>query len=301
MIARALKYRKITLLFMLIAIVVGIANFSGLQQRENPEITATVASVRTLYPGAAPDKVEQLVTKKLEDHINEMDNILKVTSTSQESVSSILVELVPGTDTKQSWDTLRQKLQSAEADLPDDAEKPEINTNITEISEQILHLVVDKPEQFESLRALTENWKEQLRTVSGVSSVEVIGLPDQQIKVELDPAKLEKYRLNWGLIAQALQTSRERVPIGTLDQNNQRLYHQLTGEWDSAEDVAETVVFRSDGAGPPLKLKDVADVALSTKKLEQRIYYNGKPAIDIAIKAQKVSMCLLCRTALMRK
>ncbi|NEW04752.1 efflux RND transporter permease subunit [Paenibacillus sp. SYP-B3998] len=287
MIAKALKYRKITLLFMLIAIIIGITNFIGLQQRENPEITATVASIRTLYPGASPDKVEQFVTKKLEDKINEMENILKITSTSQESVSSIVVELVPGTDTQQSWDTLRQKLQSAEGDLPDNAEKPVINTNITEISEQILHLVVERPEEFEGLRTLTENWKEQLRTVSGVSSVEIIGLPEQQIKVELDAAKLEKYKLHWGLISQALQNSRERIPIGTLDQNNKRLYHQLTGEWGSAEDVANTIIFRTETAGSSLKLKDVADVQLSTKKLEQKIFYNGKPAIDVAIKAQK--------------
>ncbi|MFC5449391.1 efflux RND transporter permease subunit [Paenibacillus aestuarii] len=287
MIAKALKYRKVTLLFMLIAMIVGITNFIGLQQRENPEITATMASIRTIYAGASPDKVEQLVTKKLEDKINEMENILKVTSTSQESVSSIVVELVPGTDTKQSWDTLRQKLQSAEADLPADADKPVINTNLTEISEQIFHLVVERPEDFESLRSLTENWKEQLRTVSGVSSVEVVGLPDQQVKVVLNDAKLEAYHLHWGLIAQALQDSRERVPIGTIDQDNQRKYHQLTGEWASPEDVAETVIYRTANAGSPLKLKDVADVTLAPKKLEQRIFYNGKPAIDIAIKAQK--------------
>lgn len=287
MIARALKSRKITLMFMLIAMIMGITNFTGLQQRENPEITLTVASVRTIYPGAAPDKVEQLVTKKLEDKINEMENILTITSTSQDSVSQILVELVPGTDAKQSWDTLRQKVQSAEKDLPEDAEAPEIDTNLAEISEQILHLVVNKPEEFEGLRTLTEDWKEQLRTIPGVSTVEIVGLPEQAVKVKLHAAKLEGYMLHWGQIVTALQNSRNRVPIGTLDQSNSRLYHQLTGEWEKAEDIAETVVFRSETAGSSLKLKDVADVSLSTEKLEQKVFYNGKPAIDIAIKAEK--------------
>ncbi|AEI43102.1 efflux RND transporter permease subunit [Paenibacillus mucilaginosus] len=287
MIGKALRYRKITMMFMLIATVVGAANFMGLQQRENPEITATVASVRTLYPGASPDKVEQLVTKKIEDKISEMDNILKLTSTSQESVSSIVVELVPGSDAEQSWDTLRQKVQAAEAELPDDAEAPVMNTNLTEISEQILHLVVGSTDQFEALRPLTENWKEQLQTVSGVSSVEVIGLPERQIRVELNAAKLENYRLHWGILSQALQNSRERVPIGTVDQANQRQYVQLTGEWSSPSEVAETVIYRSPAAGSSLKLKDVAEVTLAPKKLEQRIFYNGKPAIDLVIKAQK--------------
>lgn len=287
MIAKALKFRKITLMFMLIAMIAGIANFTGLQQRENPEITISVASVRTIYPGGAPDKVEQLVTKKLEDKINEMENLSKITSTSQESVSSIIVELVPGTNSKQAWDTLRQKVQEAEKDLPDDAKTPEINTNLAEISEQILHLVVNRPEEFEPLRKIADNWKEQLQTVSGVSTVEIVGLPDQAVKVKLDAAKLEGYMLHWGLISQALQNSRNRVPIGTLDQSNNRLYHQLTGEWESARDVAETVVFRSEQTGSSLKLKDVADVSLSTEKLEQKIFYNGKPALDIAIKAEK--------------
>nr|WP_279537931.1 efflux RND transporter permease subunit [Paenibacillus turpanensis] len=282
-----MKYRKITLLFMLIAMIVGLTNFLGLQQRENPEITASFATIRTIYPGASPEKVEQLVTKKLEDKINEMEHILKVTSTSQESVSLIVIELVPGTDTERSWDKLRQQMQSAEADLPDGAEAPVINTNLTEISQQILHLVVDSPEQFEGLRPLTEHWKEQLRSVSGVSSVEVVGPPEQEVKVQLDDAKLEQYGLHWGLISQALANANDRVPIGTLDQNNERTYHQLTGEWSSADEVAETIVYRSPAAGSSLKLKDVAEVTLTPKKLEQRIFYNGKPAIDIAIKAQR--------------
>ncbi|MCZ8519431.1 MULTISPECIES: efflux RND transporter permease subunit [Paenibacillus] len=287
MIGRALQYRKITIMFMLIAALVGAGNFGGLQQRENPEITATVASVRTLYPGASPDKIEQLVTKKIEDKINEMDNILKLTSTSQESMSSIVVELVPGSDAEQSWDTLRQKVQAAEADLPVDAETPVMNTNLTEISEQILHLVVDRTEQFEGLRPLTESWKEQLQTVAGVSNVEIIGLPEREMKVVLNAAKLENYRLHWGTLAQALQNSRERVPIGTLDQGNQRQYIQLTGEWSSPSEVGETVIYRSPAAGSSLKLKDVAEVTLAAKKLEQRIFYNGRPAIDLVIKAQK--------------
>lgn len=287
MIAKALKYRKITLMFMLIATIAGMVNFAGLHKRENPEITVTVASVRTIYPGGAPEKVEQLVTRKLEDNINEMENILKITSTSQESVSLILVELVPGTDAKPAWDTLRQKVQSAEKDLPDGAEAPEINTNLAEISEQIIHLVVERPQDFEGLRALSDNWKEQLRTIPGVSAVEIVGLPEQSVKATLDPAKLEGYMLHWGQISQALQNARNRVPIGTLDQHNRRQYHELTGEWESAADVAETVIFRSAQAGSSLKLKDVAEVALSPKKLEQKVFYNGKPAIDIAIKAQK--------------
>jgi multidrug efflux pump subunit AcrB len=286
MISGLLKYRKITILFFVMAVFVGVFSFMSLNQRENPEIAVSVAVVQTIYPGASPEKVEQLVTKPLEEKINEMDNILSLTSTSAANVSIITVELKPGSNNKQSWDTLRQKVQAAEAELPVEAYKPEVNDNLAQIAAQIVHLVVDTPEQVESLRSISENWKNRLRSIEGVAGVEIIGMPEQEVRVTVDMAKLEAYQLHWGMIAQALTQSHDRTPIGMINQDQRSLYLNLSGEWKSAEDIAETVVFRSPLTGGSVKLKDVADVRLASEKLEQRVHVNGKPAVDISINAE---------------
>jgi len=286
LIGKLLAYRKLTLTFFVMAVAIGAVSFLSLPKRENPDITISVATVKTVYPGASPEKVEQLVTKPLEEKINEMENIAVLSSVSSANVSLIVVEMQAGVDNERAWDTLRQKVQAAEDELPEGAQQPVINDNLTQIAEQIVHLVVERPEQKETLHDTVEYWKSVLRSVPGVSSVETIGLPEQEVRITLDTKKLEAYGLPWGVVAQALQNARDRTPIGTIRDGGRNVYLQLGGEWKRTEDIAETVVFSHPSLGTPVKLKDVADVRLTVKKPEQTVYYNGKPAVDIVINGE---------------
>jgi multidrug efflux pump subunit AcrB len=286
MIAKLIKYRKVTLLFFLMAILMGIVNIFTLKQRENPEIDLTVALVKTIYPGASPEKVEQFVTQPLEEKIKEMSDISKLDSTSMANVSVINVEIKPDTDIKRAWDTLRQKVQSAESDLPDEAHKPEVNDDLGKIAEQIVHFVVEKPEQLEALRPTMEIWKKQLSTLSGVSNVDIVGLSDQEVAVVLNTAKLDTFKLPWSIVAQALKNRHDTVPLGIVDKSTQSYYVNMNSEWKSAEDVASTDILGLPN-GNTLKVKDVADVKLRPKKSEISVLHNGKPALDLVINAEK--------------
>ncbi|MFD0695094.1 efflux RND transporter permease subunit [Paenibacillus sp. GCM10027628] len=283
MIAKLMKYQKITILFFVIFVLVGISSFMSLSQRENPEITISIATVKTIYPGASPEKVEQLVTKPLEEKIREMEHIKKIDSTSSTNVSMITVEMEPGIDNKQSWDTLRQKVQTAMDKLPAEAHQPEVDDDLAKTAAQIIHLIQDSLENLESLRPITKLWKDQLRTVAGVSDVAIVGIPDQEVKVILNNEKLEALRLPWSSVMQALSSAHDRSPIGNVNVNNRDAYVQLTGEWQSASDIADTVVYRPAGQGTPIKIQDVANVKISTKKTEEQVFHNGKTAADIVI------------------
>lgn len=286
MIARLIKYRKITLMFFILAVLMGVFSFATLKQRENPEIPITVAKITTVYPGASPEKVEQLVTKPLEDKIKEMDEISEIESVSASNVSNMIIYLKSGVDIERSWQILRQKVQSAESELPDGAHKPEVNDDIAKIAEQIFHLVVETPEEKEGLRPLLEAWKEQLRTVPGVSSVEIVGLPEQEVKVQLDLEKLAGYRLPWTVAVAALQNVDQRVPLGMVEQGNREFLLNLTGEWKTVQDIADTVIYRTP-EGAPVRLKDVAEVKIAAKENVESVAYNSKPAVDLVINAEK--------------
>lgn len=286
MIDKILKYRKVTLLFFVMAVFLGIFNIATMKQRENPEIDLTVAVVKTIYPGASPEKVEQLVTRPLEDKIKEMSDISVISSTSSANVSVIQVEVKADTDIQRAWDTLRQKVQSAVSELPQDAYQPEVNDDLGKIAEQILHFVVETPEELEPLRLTMESWKEQLGTIQGVSNVEIVGLQEQEVAVTLDTDKLNTFRLPWGIVAQALQNKQNRVPLGMVDKGTKQYFVNMSGEWTSAEDIANTEIFGLPG-GRTLRIGDVADVQLQPKKREVSILHNGKPALDLVINAEK--------------
>ncbi|TDG00739.1 efflux RND transporter permease subunit [Paenibacillus piri] len=286
MIAALLKYRKVTLLFFLMAVLMGIVNVFTLKQRENPEIDLTVALVKTVYPGASPEKVEQFVTRPLEEKIKEMSGISIMSSTSMANVSIINVEVKPDLDIKRAWDTLRQKVQSAESELPSEAEKPVVNDDLSKIAEQIFHFVVDTPEQLEPLRPTMELWKKQLSTVPGVSDVSIVGLPDQEVAIILDTEKMDTLKLPWNIVAQSLMTKHDRVPLGTVKQGAKSFYVDMSGEWKSVEEIADTELLGLPG-GKALKIRDVAAVKLRPKDAEVSILHNGKPSLDLVINAEK--------------
>lgn len=286
MIAKLIRYRKVTLLFFLMAVLMGIVNIATLKQRENPEIDLTVALVKTVYPGASPEKVEQFVTRPLEEKIKEMSDISILSSNSMANVSVINVEVKADTDIKRAWDTLKQKVQSAESELPAEAHKPEVNDDLSKIAEQILHFTVETSDQLEGLRPTMENWKKQLATISGVSNVNIVGLPDQEVAVVLDTEKLDTFRLPWGIVAQALMNGHDRVPLGTVNKDSKSYYVNLSGEWKSAEDIANTELLGLPN-GRMLKVKDVADVKQRPKKTEVSVLHNGKPTLDLVINAEK--------------
>lgn len=286
MIAKLLKYRKITLLFFVMAVVLGVFNIFTLKQRENPEVEITYAMVKTVYPGASPEKVEQFVTRPLEDKIKEISGIKVLSSTSAANVSVIQVELKSDTDIRRAWDSLRQKVQSAQDDLPEGAHQPEVNDDLSKIAAQILHFVVETPEELESLRTTMDSWKKQLATVPGVSNVEVVGLPEQEVAITLDTEKLDTLRLPWGIVAQSLKNKHDRVPLGTVDKGAKQYYVNMGGEWKSAEDIANTELLGLP-PGSALKIKDVADVKLRSKKKEVSILHKGKPVLDLVINSEK--------------
>ncbi|TBL75041.1 efflux RND transporter permease subunit [Paenibacillus thalictri] len=286
MIAKLIRRRKVTLLFFMMAILLGALNIATLKQRENPEIDLTVALVTTVYPGASPEKVEQFVTRPIEDKIKEMSEIKVLKSTSSANVSAINVEIKPDVDIKRAWDTLRQKVQSAESDLPSDAEKPLVNDDLGKIAEQILHFTVNEESELEPLRPTMNAWKKQLSTITGVSNVQIVGLPDQEVAVTLDTEKLNTFKLPWTIVAQALQTKHDRVPLGNLDKGAKSYYVNMTGEWTSAEDIARTEILGLPN-GTSLKIGDVADVKLKPEKKKVSIYHEGKPTLDIVINAEK--------------
>lgn len=101
--------RKITLLFFIMVVLVGFLSFFQLPKQESPDIIVNLATVTTIYPGASPEKVEQTVTKKLEEKINELQGLNYVSSTSSLGVSFIIVEAKSDVDPKQKWDELRKR------------------------------------------------------------------------------------------------------------------------------------------------------------------------------------------------
>ncbi|MDI3256296.1 MAG: efflux RND transporter permease subunit, partial [Kyrpidia sp.] len=284
MIEYLIRKKKITLLFFIMIVLLGLLSFLQLGRRETPEITVNVATVTTAYPGATPEQVEQTVTKKLEEKINELQGLKSIVSESSAGVSIIVVEARDGIDPKRKWEELRLKVQDAVPSLPKDAKQPVINDDLNRTFVQTFAVYADTWDQLYARRDLLKSWKDQLRTIPHVADVSLQGLPEKQVRVELDTRKLQQMGLSFETVLAAVQKANEKTPLGDLQIGDQSFELRLVEE-KNVERLADALVVR-DREGRPVYVKDVARVRMTTERVKDLCYYNGKPAVVLSINAE---------------
>ncbi|MFL0197902.1 efflux RND transporter permease subunit [Clostridium sp. WILCCON 0269] len=284
MIEFILKKRKITILFFVVAVIGGIYGFITLPRQESPDVTSYTAMVTTVLPGGTPEKVEQTVTKKIEEKIKEIQGLKSITSESKDSVSIITVEVTKNQKPKEKWDELRKKVQDVEADLPEDAKKPQVNDDLSKTFIQTLNITANSLDDLYNIRSNINSWEDQLKTISGVADVTIIGMPEKQVKVELDTQKLYNYGITWKQVTAAIQGDRDKTPLGNLDNENHRYQLVLDESYDP--DELNNVIVSTTKEGIPIHLEDIGKAYMSTQKVDHYVYHNGKPAINISINAE---------------
>lgn len=284
MIDFVVRKKKITILIFVIAAIGGLYSFITLTRQESPDITSHTAIVTTALPGAAPESVENGVTKKLEAKIKEMQGIKSITSDSREDVSIITVELDKDQKPKEKWDELRKKVKDAEADLPDNAKTPQVNDELSKTFIQALSITGDSFDDLYNARTSIDSYKDQLKTVQGITSVTVVGMPEKQVRVDLDTQKMYNYGISWKQVAAAIKGDRDKTPLGNLDNENHRYQLKLDESYDPK--VLNTIVVSTTKDGTDIYLRDIGNAYMSTENIDHYVYYNGKPAVSMTISAE---------------
>ncbi|HWP97300.1 MAG TPA: efflux RND transporter permease subunit [Syntrophomonadaceae bacterium] len=285
MIEFLVKRRKITILFFVMAVLIGFLSFFQLPKQESPDVIINVALVTTVMPGASPEKVEQTVTKKLEQRIKELQGIKSIESTSAFGYSVIVVEAASGVDPAQKWDELRKKVKDAEADLPTDAKQPVINDDLAKAAFYTFNITANQSSDLYQLRYVLKNWKDQLGTLPGVSQVNIVGLPDQEVRIDLDSNKLRLYNIAWAQVLSALQGQNDRIPIGEMKVEGTNYQLKLPDTYKL--DELNQIVIGKNEQGVPVHLQDVGRAYLTTKETSVYAYHNGKPALVMGIGVEK--------------
>ncbi|MFJ8246751.1 efflux RND transporter permease subunit [Peribacillus asahii] len=284
MIEYLVKKRKITLLFFSAIAIFGFFSFFQLPKQEIPDLVISQAMVTTAYPGATPETVEQTVTKKVEQKIKEIQGVDTITSTSAEGMSTIMVLLEADVDPKEKWSELRTKVQDAEADLPDDATQPFVNDNLVQTFISSYAVTADSPEKLKELSNLMDSWKDQLRAVPGISDVTLQGIPDQEIRIDLDTQKMQQFNVSWPQITQAIRAENDRMPIGDVDYK-ERNYQLRINDARSIDGLNKVIITRTED-GFPVYLEHIAKVTLTHGENSYYGYSNGKPAITLNISGE---------------
>ncbi len=238
-----LLYRNFRLLILCLILISlwGYASFQQLPRLEDPELTPRAAIVQTFFPGASADRVESLVTEKIETEIATVKEVMTYESTSRSGVSTIIVELqdaIGPQEVDTIWAKVRDKLRNAEPLLPPGATEPELD----EIEVRAYALLVgltweqNDPPNYAILQRRAQVLEDSLRSLPGTEFVDTFGAPDEEIAVELAPQQLAALGLTTQQIAQQIQQSDSKGSAGQL-RGNSELVLEVAGELDSLERI----------------------------------------------------------------
>jgi len=284
----------------LIAIGFGFFSLVRLKLDLYPKLEFPMVAVISQYTGVGPEDMETVVTRTIEKSVASVKNVKKLTSTSAEGISLVMLEFDWGTDMDQSKIEIREALDLMRSTFPDDMTDPLIFA--FDVSGQpIMYMTVESQLHGQAeLRRISENDVEpRLERIPGVASAFTVGGMRREIKVLADPGRLRARNITLDQIVGALRMNNIQSPSGWIQNENQEFTLQTAGEYSSLDEIENTTVAVRGAA--LIRIKDVARVIDGFAEQRQKVWSNGKPAVMLALQKQSDANTVeVCREVVKR-
>ena len=278
----SVKYPVFTIMMMFCLMVLGLASWQRMGVEEFPDVDFPFVVIYTSYPGASPETVESEITKKLEDQINTISGLKKVISQSSEGLSMITTEFNLDVSSTTAAQDIRDKIAPVVAEFRDDIQQPVVE-RYDPTANAVMSIVFESDTM--DVKALSSYLDQrivpQLRTVSGVGTVNLLGDAQRQIQIQIDPKKLQAFGIGINSVINTLKTENIDVPGGTLKSGNSELVIEINSKIQHPLAFGDLVIANKNGV--PIFLKQVADIKDGQAELETGAFLNGKAAVAIDI------------------
>lgn len=278
----AVKRPLLIIVIFTVLLLFGFQCYFKLNYNLLPKIEVATVSVSTVYPGASASEVETSVTKKLEDAFSSVEGLDQITSTSQEGVSQISVQLKSGTDIDQAERNIQRKADQAQNDLPESIDRPVVNKINLEETPVIRAGVTSTMAPRDLYDLIDKQLRPVLQNVAGVGQVNIVGGDEREIQVNIDQGKLKAYGLGINQVTDAVNNANQSFPAGKIETVDQQLSIQYDANINSVEQIRNLIIQQQPGKGS-IFLKDVAEVVDATAKTTAINHINGLPSIGVQI------------------
>lgn len=262
----------------------GLFSYTQLGYELIPKFEFNMITISTVYPGASPSEMENTVTKKIEDAVASMENIKKIESKSFESLSMVMIQLNPGTDTNYALNDAQRKVNTILADLPEDADPPSLLKLSADDFPVITIAATADMNSIEFYDLLDKKIQPILSRVPGVAQIDIVGGQEREIQVNLDQKKLEGYGLSVPEVQQMIQSSNLDFPTGNVKTRENTTLIRLSGKFQTVDELRNLVVSTKDGV--QVRLGEIADVQDTQKEAEKISRLNQSSTILLQIKKQ---------------
>jgi len=280
----AVKNYQFTLVIFLMVIALGVTTLMTMPRSEDPEIKAPQFPVIVIYPGTSPADMEDLVVEPLETKIYELDDIKRIRTTITDGVAVLLVEYKYESNVNDKHQELVREVNSSRNELPPDIFSIDVE-KVAPSDVNVLQLsLVSETASRESLKKHAEQLEDELEKITTLKNVEISGLPDQIIRVDLQLEKISQMKIPLNAIIGAMQSEITNIPGGTVEAGKKAFNIITSGNYKSLEEIEKTVVFSAQGKS--ILLRDIAYVHFDYEEQKHITRLNGHRCIFITA-AQK--------------
>ena len=273
-----------TIMAVFCLIYFGFSSVLDASLEMSPEMEMPVLMVMTVYPGAGPDDMDELITKKIEEEASALSGLKTISSTSSENSSMVMLQYEYGTDINEAYDDLKKKVDLVAVDFPENAQTPVI-VEAGMDTEADITLAVDCPGQDYLYSYVKNEIAPEFEKVAEIAEVSVLGGSEEYVRVELIPEKVSQYQVSMSSIAADIQAANLAYPAGSTRVGSQELSVSTRLAYDTVELLKEIpLTIRGEGT---VYLEDVARVILTTDEPDSIARYNGEDTVMVSITRQQ--------------
>jgi HAE1 family hydrophobic/amphiphilic exporter-1 len=273
-----------TVLIFLGIVILGIFSYTQLTVDLLPKIETNTLTVITGYPGASASDVETNVTRPLEDVLNTVENLKKITSQSKDNMSLVTLEFNYGSNIDIATNDVRDKIEMTKSSLPTGSSNPFIFKFSTDMMPVVIYSAMATESTNALYKILDEKIANPINRIEGVGAVSIAGAPEREIQVNVSPEKLEAYNLSVEQVSQVIQMENLNVPAGDFDTGTATYSLRVEGEFKESDQLLNIVV--GSQGGKNVYLRDVATVADTIQGRVQESYTNDKKSALIVVQKQ---------------
>lgn len=280
-----IKRPVFTTMFILVLVVFGIRSYPGLGVDLYPDVDLPMVGVTVTYEGTAPEEMETLITKPIENRVSQVSGIKTITSTIREGYSQTVLEFEMGTDPRQMASEVREKVAGVRGRLPDDIDEPVVQ-RFDMASQAIASYSFSSASRStgEIRRLLNDMVVDDLQMLEDVADVSVFGSGDRAIKVHVDSAKLQQYGVSFQTVLEKVNNANRNTPGGKVRDDSNTITVRTVGKLNTVDDFKKIIVANTDGKA--IRLTEVADVEDSWEDAETYSRTNGVPSVMLSVRKQ---------------
>jgi len=280
---RAIELNRVTIAALLLVLVAGLGAYRTMPRAEDPGFVVRTALVSTRFPGASPERVEKLVTDKLEKAIQEIPQLDRVRSQSKAGVSIIHVDIQDRyKEMRPIWDDLRRKVDAVRPELPDGVIGPVVNDEFGDVFGTILTITGDGF-SYAELDRIADDVRDEILRIPDVAKIALYGTQEERVFVEYDNARLAELGLSPLQLRNALEARNILIPGGDVRTSEEAIVLEPSGSFESVDDLRDTLI-AVPGRSELIALRDVARVErgyVDPARIETRA--SGRRALALAI------------------